>query len=116
VNQEDPRAAVSNALVAVMKELYGKGPSRARSYFNDDYLFVVMEGGLLSSEERMLEAGEEDLVRGFRLRFQEVAAPQITAAVERVTGRGVVTYHSQVLFHPTRVFEIFLLGGPSGPR
>ena len=35
------------------------------------------------------------------------------AAVEELVGRRVLTYHSQIMFHPTRSFEIFVLE-PSG--
>jgi len=53
-------------------------------------------------------------VRQYRLRFQEVVAEELTSAVEQVTGRKVLTYHSQLVFHPSRLFEIFLLDGPPG--
>jgi tetratricopeptide (TPR) repeat protein len=69
-------------MVGVMKELYGKGPERAKAYFNDDYVFVVMEGGLTKNEETLLAAGQEELVRTYRLRFQEAVASTAKAAVE----------------------------------
>jgi uncharacterized protein YbcI len=53
-------------------------------------------------------------VRQYRLRFQEVVSEELTGLVESVTGRKVLTYHSQILFHPTRVFEIFMLDAPAG--
>lgn len=108
------RAAVSTGIVQAMARLYGRGPTKAKTYFNDEYVFCVLEEGLTPNEERLLEAGDEDLVRRYRLRFQEVVADELTGVVERATGRRVVTYHSQVLFHPTRMMEIFLLDGPAG--
>jgi uncharacterized protein YbcI len=108
------RAAVSTAIVQTMATLYGRGPTKAKTYFNDDYVFTVLEGGLTPNEERLVEAGEERLVRQYRLRFQEVVAEELTSAVEQVTGRKVLSYHSQLIFHPSRLFEIFLLDGPPG--
>ena len=108
------RAALANAMVGVKKELFGKGPERAKAYLNDDYVFVVLEGGLTRNEETLLEAGEEDLVRTDRLRFHEVVAPTATQAVEAITGRRVITYHSQIVFNPPRAFEIFLLEPAEG--
>jgi uncharacterized protein YbcI len=108
------RAAVSTGIVQAMAQLYGRGPTKAKTYFNDDYVFCVLEGGLTPNEERLVEAGEESLVRQYRLRFQEVVAGELTDVVERATGRKVLTYHSQVVFHPARLFEIFLLDGPAG--
>src|SRR5918994_3512428 len=71
------RLAISNALVAVKKQLYGKGPVKAKTYINDNYVFAVLEGGLTRNEETLLAAGEHRLVRDYRLRFQEVVADTI---------------------------------------
>ena len=109
------RAAISNAMVRRKAELYGKGPMRAKTFFNDDYVFVVMEGGLTANEEQLVDAGEEDLVRRYRLRFQEVTGDVLVGDVEEITGRKVVGYHSQITFQPTRVFEIFYLDAPPEP-
>jgi uncharacterized protein YbcI len=106
------RAAVSNAMVSLKKEFYGKGPTGAKSYFNDNYVFCVMEGGLTRNEETLLDAGEEHLVRSYRLRFQESMTKTTTEAIEKITGRGVLGYHSQIVFHPAFTFEIFVLDSP----
>jgi uncharacterized protein YbcI len=103
------RAAVSNALVGLKKEFYGKGPTAAKTYFNDDWIFVVFEGGLTRNEETLLKAGEARLVRQFRLRFQEAMEPTICGAIEEIVGRRVLTYHSQIMFDPARIVEMFLL-------
>jgi uncharacterized protein YbcI len=106
------RAALSNALVALMKEHYGKGPTAAKSYFNDEYVFTVLEGGLTRNEETLLAAGEQQIVRDYRLTFEQVIRPEVVAAVERITGRRVLDYHSQIVFDPPRSFEIFVLDEP----
>lgn len=103
------RAQISTAMVALKKQYYGRGPERAKTYLNDDYVFCVLEGGLTRNEETLLEAGEEHLIRQYRLRFQEAVSERTTAAVEEATGRRVLTYHSQIVFRPARAFEIFLL-------
>jgi uncharacterized protein YbcI len=110
------RLAISNALVGVKKQLYGKGPVKAKTYLNDNYIFSVLEGGLTRNEETLLAAGEAGLVREYRLRFQEAVAATIRTAVEEVTSRKVLAYHSQIVFDPDRMFEIFVLDGPPQPR
>ena len=109
--QGSVRAAISNAMVALKKQYYGRGPERAKTYLNDDYVFCVMEGGLTRDEETLLAARESKLVRQYRLRFQETPAVSeaTIGAVEEATGRRVLSYHSQIVFKPTRAFEIFLL-------
>ena len=106
------RMAISNAMVGLKKRYYGKGPTKARTFINDNYVFCVLEGGLTKNEITLLQAGEEQLVRQFRLRFQEVVAEMTTRAVEEITGRKVLGYHSQIVFNPEWGFEIFVLDGP----
>ena len=110
------RAAVATGIVQAMARLYGRGPTKAKTYFNDNYVFCVLEGGLTPNEDRLVGAGEGHLVRQYRLRFQEVVAEELTSVVEQATGRDVLTYHSQVVFDPPRLFEIFLLDGPPGAQ
>lgn len=103
------RAALANAMVAMKKEYYGRGPTAAKAWLLDDYVVVVLEGGLTRNEETLLADGKEDLVRTYRLAFQETVRDVAMGAVARLTGRNVLTYHSQILFGPTRAFEIFVL-------
>jgi uncharacterized protein YbcI len=103
------RADLAHAMVNIMKELYGRGPSGAKSWLLDDYVLIVMEGGLLRHEETLLAAGQEEMVRAHRLAFQEAIQDTTVAAVERITGRRVMNYHSQIVFEPTRAFEMFVL-------
>jgi uncharacterized protein YbcI len=103
------RAALANAMVGMKKQFYGRGPTAAKAWILDDYVFVAMEGGLTRNEETLIADGKEDLVRRYRLSFQETMREATTTAVTEITGREVLTYHSQIVFHPTRAFEIFLL-------
>jgi len=109
---DDPRARISNAMVAMLNRFYGKGPERARTYIVDDYVFCALEGGLTRSEETLVEVGELEAVRSYRLLFQRKMTQTICSAVAEITQRDVIGYHSQITFNPTRAFEIFVLGGP----
>jgi uncharacterized protein YbcI len=106
------RAEVSNAMVGLKKDFYGKGPTKAKTFLNDNYVFCVMEGGLTRNEQTLIERGHEDLVRNYRLRFQEAMEGPTVEAVQRITGRSVIGYHSQIVFNPERTFEIFVLDRP----
>ena len=105
----DTRTAISEGMVALLKEFYGRGPTAAKAWILDDYVFVAMEGGLTRNEETLLADGKDDLVRSYRLSFQETVGPKVMAAVAELVGRRVLTYHSQIVFHPPRAFEIFVL-------
>jgi uncharacterized protein YbcI len=106
------RAEVSNAMVGLKKNFYGKGPTKAKTFLNDNYVFCVMEGGLTRNEQTLIERGHEDLVRTYRLRFQEAMEGPTVEAIQRITGRNVIGYHSQIVFNPERAFEIFVLDRP----
>jgi uncharacterized protein YbcI len=103
------RTALANAMVGMKKQFYGRGPTAAKAWILDDYVFVAMEGGLTRNEETLLADGKADLVRSYRLSFQETMGPTTMAAVEEILGRRVLTYHSQIVFDPPRTFEIFVL-------
>ena len=107
------RADVSNAIVQICRECYGRGPTKAKTYLFDNYVFVVTEDLLTTVEETLVNNGHQDKVREFRLIFQEAVADRFKGAVEEAVGRRVVAYHSQVVFDPPMGFEIFVLDGPA---
>ena len=107
------QARVSGVVVRTLKDLYGRGPTHAKTYLCDEYMFCVMSGGMSRDEETMIRAGAHDAVRDYRLRFQAVIAPELIRRVEDVLGRKVSSYHSQILFDPDRLVEIFVLDQPS---
>jgi uncharacterized protein YbcI len=108
-------AEVSNAIVGIFHECYGRGPTKAKTYMFDNYVVTVLEDILTTVESTLVKNGEEDLVRKVRLTFQENVADRFTAAVGEVMGREVVTYHSQVTFDPPMGFEFFVLA-PEPPE
>ena len=103
-------AAISNAIVKIFSDSYGRGPTKAKTYAFDQCVLCVLEDFLTTVERTLVDRGEDDLVRRVRLRFQEKEAKQFTDAVEAVTGRRVIAYNSQVTLHPPVGFEMFVLG------
>ncbi len=59
-------ARISTEVVRTLKESFGKGPVKAKSYLLDDFLLVVMRGGITVAEQTMLQRGHGDMVREFR--------------------------------------------------
>jgi uncharacterized protein YbcI len=108
-------AKISTEVVRTLKESFGKGPVKAKSYLLDDFLLVVMRGGITVAEETMLDRGHGDLIRQFRQTYQNEMGDILVAKVEALTGRKVVNYQSQILFHPHIVMEIFFFEPSSLP-
>jgi len=102
-------AAISIAIVKILSDSYGRGPTKAKTYAFDECILCVLEDLLTAVERTLVDRGEDDLVRRVRLRYQEQEAKQFMAAVEAVLGRRVIAYHSQVTFHPEVGFEMFVL-------
>ena len=105
-------AAISREMVRIKAENYGRGAAEAKTYACDDFLFCVLRGGMTRVEKTLLAHGDDELVRQVRLRFQANLIDTFKDAVQRLTGREVRTYQSQVLFDPDFTVEIFLLGDP----
>jgi uncharacterized protein YbcI len=99
---------VSNAMVALHKEQFGRGPTRAQSHFaGADALLCVLDDALLPAERTMVEMGEQQRVRESRTFLQVATADQFIAAVEAITGRTVRAFASATDPDPGVVMEIF---------
>jgi uncharacterized protein YbcI len=103
-------AEVTNGIVRLFSDYYGRGPTRAKSYLLDGrYLVTVLRDTLTTVERTLAETGNTDLVRRVRLSFQEAMADSFKGVVEQNLGRKVTAYHSQILVDPDVGFEFFLL-------
>jgi uncharacterized protein YbcI len=104
-----PLTAVSNALVALHKEQFGRGPTRARTHFaGPDAMLCVLEDALLPAERRMAETGEAQRVRESRMAFQVATAPEFIDAIERLVHRKVVAFGSATDVENNVVFETYV--------
>lgn len=107
---------ISNTVVQAMREYYGKGPERAKTYLFDNYVLVVMEGGFTRVEETLIRSGHHDLVRDMRQRFQNEMTDELCGRVERAVGRRPVGYQSQIIFEPETLIEFFVLSPGHDPE
>jgi uncharacterized protein YbcI len=103
------RLEISNGIVGLMAQYYGRGPTKAKTYLFDRYVFCALEDLLTRAEATMVANGREGLVRDMRLTFQADMAHEFKSVVEEAVGRRVVTYQSQIVFDPPMGFEIFVL-------
>ena len=103
-------AAVTNGIVGLFREYYGRGPTKAKSYLLDDaYVVCVLHHTMTTVEQTLVKTGQGRLVREVRLTFQEALADSFRGVVEEATGRRVATYHSQLTLDPDIGIEFFLL-------
>jgi uncharacterized protein YbcI len=106
----DYLAEITNGIVRLFSEYYGRGPTRAKTYMLEDrYVVTVLRDTMTTVERTLAENGEAELVRRVRLTFQEAMADSFKGVVESALDRRVAAYHSQILIEPDVGIEFFLL-------
>ena len=101
--------AISDGLVALLKEYYGRGPTRAKSYYEDDLVVCVLRGGFTRVEQTLLEAGRGPAVIRQRMEFQDLMQERFEAVIESATSRRVIGYMSGNQQDPDIMCEVFIL-------
>jgi uncharacterized protein YbcI len=88
---------LSNAMVQLYKELFGRGPTKVRtSYAGPDLLVTTLENSLTPIEQTMANKGEHERLRDLRMHFQYMSEDAFVGAVEQITGRKVRAFVSGV--------------------
>jgi len=105
--------AITNSIVAILRERYGRGPVGAKTYVLDDIILVVMRGsGFTALEQTIMESGDPGRVVEMRENFQDMMAARYTQTIEELTGRTVLAYLSQARVHPDITTETFFVDAP----
>jgi uncharacterized protein YbcI len=102
-------AAISSAVVQLMREYTGRGPTKARTYIDEDLITVVLQDTLTMGERSLVRDGETDLVLTSRKAFQRTMSTQLIAAIERHSGRSVYAFLSDNHIDPDIAVETFVL-------
>jgi uncharacterized protein YbcI len=106
-------AAISTSIVGILREHYGRGPMKAKTYALDDIIIVVMRGsGFTPLEKTIMDSGEPNRVIAMREDFQRVMAGRYSDTIEQLTGRKVVAFLSQAHVEPDITMEIFFIDSP----
>jgi uncharacterized protein YbcI len=101
--------AISDGMVGLLKEFYGRGPTRTKSYYQDDLVVCVLRGGFSRVEETLLHGGRGDAVIQQRMEFQELMRERFEAVIESATGRPVIGFMSGNQQDPDMMCEVFIL-------
>ena len=105
----DIRTEISEGIVALLKEFYGHGPERTKTYVSDDLVVCLVRGGFTRVEQTLVEGGHgEDVIRQ-RMAFQDVMRHRFEDVVERATGRRVISFMSGNHQNPDMICEVFVL-------
>ena len=106
-------SAISTRFVKLLREHYGRGPIKAKTYALDDIVAVVMRGaGFTPLEKTMMDSGQPKRVVAMREEFQQMMARRYTVAIEELTGRKVQAFLSQAHIDPDITLEVFFIDRP----
>lgn len=107
-------AELSNAMVRLYKDLFGRGPTKARSdYAGRDAILCTLENTFTPAEQALAEMGEHQRLRDTRMFFQRATQTQFVKTVEQITGRTVRGFVSGIDADADIASELFYLE-PSG--
>ena len=105
------RQDISNTIVTLFKQHFGRGPKSCRTYLEADLVVLVMSGGYTAGEQTMFEAGRWHDVRRARLAWQDSMEARFVEAIERLTHRSVKAFMSTNHQGPDITVELFVLNG-----
>jgi uncharacterized protein YbcI len=107
--------AISNAVVRLMSEYTGRGPTRARTYLQDDLITVVLQDTMTKGERSLVRDGRSDLVLATREAYQCTMSNDLIAAVQDITNRTVTAFLSGNHIDPDIAIESFVLAPQHAP-
>jgi uncharacterized protein YbcI len=103
-------AQISNEMVRLYKDLFGRGPTRARTNFaGPDTVISTLENSMTPAERSLVEMGEQQRLRDVRLFFQAAREGDFRESIERLTGRRVRAFVSGIDADQDVATEVFYL-------
>jgi uncharacterized protein YbcI len=107
-------SAISNRMVQLHKQYYGKGPTKARSYVMGDLVVCLMRGGFTRAEETLINSGRARIVHEQRGEFQTALKSEFVDGIEDITGRRVIAFMSNTHDDPPLIVQMFVLEHEDG--
>jgi uncharacterized protein YbcI len=107
---------LSNAMVRLYKDLFGRGPTKAHTaYATPDIVVCTLEDSLTAAERKLVAMGEHQALRDTRMLFQHASDDEFVQVVEAITGRVVRAFVSGIDTHHDVSSEVFYLQAVAGP-
>ena len=105
---------ISNTMVRLYKEQFGRGPTAARtSWAGPDTLVTILDDTLAPAERNLVKMGEHQRLRDLRMFFQYATVREFCEPVEQITGRKVRAFISVIDTEASGLsVELFLLHPP----
>jgi uncharacterized protein YbcI len=105
-------SAISNAIVRLVREYTGRGPTKARTTIRDNVVLVILEQTLTKGEQVLVKKGRDEHVLALRHEYQEAMRDESSDKIAKLTGRNVTAMMSANHLDPDLAAEIYVLDGP----
>jgi uncharacterized protein YbcI len=110
-------AAVTNAMVTFHERYHHRAPVTAKTLLLGGELLVCVLGGVYTDVEKtMIELQHATVVHETRIAFHHAMQHKFIAAVERLSGRKVLTFSSNHHVGPDMEIELFMLTPQATPE
>jgi uncharacterized protein YbcI len=106
-------AAISDAVVRLLREYTGRGPTQIRTTINENLVVSVLQDTLTTGERTLLAGGQTDLVLDVRRQHHRLMRADLLATIEALTGRHVSAFLSDSHIEPDIAIEVFILEAPT---
>jgi uncharacterized protein YbcI len=94
---ESVSLAISNAMVRIYKDQFGRGPTKARTHWcSPDLITVTLEDTFTPAERNLVKKDEHGRLRDLRMYFQYANVSDFCDPIEQITGRKVRAFISGV--------------------
>ncbi|MFH1717367.1 MAG: DUF2294 domain-containing protein [Planctomycetota bacterium] len=111
-------AEISKAIVEFEKEYMGRGPDETKTYFLDDIVVVRLQRVLTPAEKQLASADESTrgrrLVKQIRTELLEKARPLLEKTISDITGRRIVSLHTDISTVTGERIIVFTLAESAG--
>jgi len=102
-------AAIARAVVRYHATHLDRGPNRARAFYHDNIIVVVLEDVLTTGERNIAAAGGTEAVLGLKRASQDFSRPYLRSTIERLTGIKVRAFMSTNHVGADLAAELFVL-------
>ncbi|HEY2437027.1 MAG TPA: Na-translocating system protein MpsC family protein [Solirubrobacteraceae bacterium] len=109
-------AFISRLVVKSLHDYTGRGPTKARTYLNENVVTVILRDTLTAGERSLVQGGRGQMVLDIRFAFQQTMSDDLTRGVEEITGRKVDAFMSANHLDPDVAIECFVLDGVPSVR
>src|SRR3989304_3103607 len=93
-------AEINEAIIKFEKEYMGHGPLEAKTYIIDDIVLVRLKGVMTRAELQLANIGDNPrgrmLIKEIRQELLEKGRPLLEAVIQAVTGRKIVSLHTDI--------------------